>query len=189
MSTVRTQKSDIRAEYLARRRAIPDDERAAVDALICRALLTSASFRFAKTVLAYAPTRYEVDITPVFAEALRLGKRLAFPRCIGKGVMTFHVAEPSELEVGAYNIRAPREDAPLLSDTGASVCLVPAVVFDTHGYRIGYGGGYYDRFLSEYEGTTVGIARTGFVLPDLPHGHFDRTVHAIVTEKGVRPAK
>lgn len=189
MSTVRTQKSDIRADYLARRRAIPDDQRARIDALICRALLATASFRFAKTVLAYAPTRYEVDITPVFAEVLRLGKRLAFPRCIEKGVMTFHIAEPDELEMGAHHILAPKADAPLLTDTGASVCLVPAVVFDTYGYRIGYGGGYYDRFLSAYEGTTVGIIRSNFILPELPHGRYDRAVHAIVTEKGVRPAK
>lgn len=189
MSTVRLQKSDLRAEYLARRRAIPDDMRAHIDAQICRALLASASFRFAKTVLVYAPTRYEVDISPLFEEARRQGKALAFPRCIERGVMTFHIAEPQDLVIGAHNIRAPREDAPLLTDTGASVCLVPAVVFDTHGYRIGYGGGYYDRFLSQYDGTTVGITRDGFILPELPRGRYDRAVHAIVTEKGVRPVK
>ena len=164
-------------------------QRADIDRLICRALLTSASFRFAKTVLAYAPTRYEVDITPALEEALRLGKRLAFPRCIDKGIMTFHYATPSELVLGAHHIRAPREDAPPLTDMTASVCLVPAVVFDAHGYRIGYGGGYYDRFLSQYEGAAIGIIRSDFILRELPRGRFDRAVQALVTEKGVRAAK
>ena len=189
MTDVRNKKTVLRNEYLTRRRAIPDEIRTRTDDAICRALIASASFRFASTVLAYAPTTYEVNIMPAVHEALRRGKRVAFPLCEAQAVMTFRYAAPSDLAKGMYGISAPQADAPLCTEMQGALCLVPAVLFDRNGFRIGYGGGYYDRFLSTFEGMSLGIIRRDFILPTVPRGRYDRAVQALVSEKGVHPIK
>ena len=70
-------------------------------------------------------------------------------------------------------------------DTGG-LCVVPGLSFDEEGYRLGYGKGYYDRFLSRFRGVTVGACYSGCVRRILPHGYFDRPVDILITERGIR---
>jgi 5-formyltetrahydrofolate cyclo-ligase len=65
------------------------------------------------------------------------------------------------------------------------VCIVPAVVFDKKGFRIGYGGGYYDRYLAGFRGTKIGFAYRDFIVNSVPHGRFDLTVDVMITERGL----
>ena len=76
-----------------------------------------------------------------------------------------------------------------LKDYSKSICIIPGVVFDEWGYRVGYGKGYYDRFLSAYDGTKFGLSYSECILKEVPRGRFDRHVDILISEKGVKLAK
>ena len=97
-----------------------------------------------------------------------------------------------ELKTGAYGILEPPEDAPVYEpekDTGAAVCFVPGLVYDKAGYRLGYGKGFYDRYLSAFSGCTIGVVYSDYILPVVPRGRFDVSVDILLTEKGVKITK
>ena len=189
---IKEKKTEIRTAYLEKRAAIPPEERARRDEKICQYILSSASFRYAQTILAYHPKETEVNILPVLREAIAQGKKIALPRCEEAHIMTYrYISSLEELAPGTYGIYEPSADAPLFSEEAGvgSLCLVPGVVFDVHGLRIGYGGGYYDRFLHSYQGSVLGLVYREFILPSLPHGRYDLALPVIVTEKGIVRAK
>ena len=70
-----------------------------------------------------------------------------------------------------------------------SICIIPGIVFDKEGFRVGYGKGYYDRFLAEYDGTKFGLAYNECILDTVPRGRFDRHVDILISEKGAKLAK
>lgn len=189
---IKSMKTDLRQEYLSKRAALPAEEKRQRDEKINRLILSSASFRYANTVLAYFPRESEIDVRPALREALALGKRVALPRVEGEHRMTYRLVESLDgLVPGAFGILEPSADAPVYAETAGdtSLCLVPGVIFDVHGFRIGYGGGYYDRFLHEYHGASAGIVYRDFILPSLPHGRFDLALPVMITDGGIVCAK
>ena len=189
---IKEKKTEIRKEYLARRAALAPEEKKRRDEKICQLILLSASFRYSETILAYYPREHEIDILPALRRALAMGKRIALPRCEGEHIMTYRYVESLDgLMPGMYDIYEPSADAPTYRECPghASLCLVPGVVFDTRGYRIGYGGGYYDRFLHGYGGSAAGIIYREFILPTLPSGRYDLALSVMITEHGMVCAK
>ena len=189
---IKEKKTEIRTAYLAKRAALAPEERTKRDERICGFILSSASFRYAQTILAYHPRDNEVDILPVLRTALAQGKRVALPRCEGEHIMTYrYIDDPDALAPGMYGICEPSADAPLFEEEAgrASLCLVPGVVFDVHGFRIGYGGGYYDRFLHDFQGSVAGVIYREFILPSVPHGRYDLALPVMISEKGMIQAK
>lgn len=185
--TLKEQKAALRKVYKAKREALPEDERRARDVRICETVLGSASYRYASTVLAYAPIGAEIDIFPLILSALDEGKQVALPKTHGDGIMTFHyIASPEELVVGGFGIREPRRGAKPFEGAPSTLMLVPGIVFDEGGRRIGYGGGYYDRFLRVHKVATLGLVYRDFILPALPYGRYDRCVAALATEAGIK---
>jgi 5-formyltetrahydrofolate cyclo-ligase len=182
------QKNALRAEYKQIRAEMSEAERRLRDEKICAAIISLASYRFAKTVLMYAPTGNEIDVSRVALHAIKSGKRIAYPLCnVEEHSMVFkEVASPSELTAGSYSIPEPPEDAETVADLSDSICLVPGLVFDKEGFRVGYGKGYYDRFLSTYKYTKLGIVYSDFILDTVPRGRFDRRTDILVTERGIR---
>lgn len=182
-------KNSLRATWRSRREALSPEERLRRDTAVCETVATSASYRYADTLLGYAPIGCEIDVWPLLDRALAEGRRVALPRTHGEGVMTFHyVGSLGEVTAtGAFGIREPREDAPLYTGEGTALLLVPGMVFDRDGFRIGYGGGYYDRFLRDRRIATLGIVYRDFILPRLPRGRYDRAVGALATDRGILP--
>ena len=99
--------------------------------------------------------------------------------------ITFHkINSLSELKVGEYGIPEPAPSAPEIKGGEKTICIVPALAYDKDGNRLGYGGGYYDRFLSTYKGISI-LAIYSFLYTDsLPTDEYDMAVHRIITEKG-----
>ncbi len=187
---VKEQKDALRALYKQKREALSPSLREERDARLCRLIEASASYRYAETLLTYAPIGAEINVMPLLRAALSAGKRVALPRTLERGVMTFHyITAEEELLPGRFGIREPREDAPLFTAAPSTLMLVPGIVFDEGGRRIGYGGGYYDRFLRTHEVATLGLVYRDFILPTLPHGHYDRRVSALATDKGILPIR
>ncbi|MCX7883288.1 MAG: 5-formyltetrahydrofolate cyclo-ligase [Brevinematales bacterium] len=133
--------------------------------------------------LGYWPIRGEVDILPLMEEWQKEGKRLFLPRVKGKEIEVVEVRDLSrDVARGRFGIPEPvGERAVEVPD----VILVPGVVFDEMGFRIGYGGGFYDRFLSQQPAAeTVGVAYRFQILPTLPHHDGDVAVESLVCEEG-----
>ncbi len=185
---IRKEKSEIRRTFLAARANLTEDERRVRDAKICKTIISMASFRYADTILMYAPTNLEPEIMSVATEAWRRGKNVAFPKCDTPArSMTYHiVCSEDELIRGAYNILEPSGNAPRYDVSKSAFCLVPALVFDKDGYRVGYGKGYYDRFLTKFSGSAAGVIYSDFICGRVPRGRYDVALKILVTEKGVR---
>ena len=186
-------KRALRAYYKNKRAALSATFMRNEDNSICRAIIECDAYKSAATVLLYYPVGEEINVLDVFFDALRCGKTVAFPRCEtrdGAKYMTFRCVKTlDELEKGVYNIPCPSAFAEEVN-TEDSVCIVPALAYDECGYRIGYGGGYYDRFLQSYRGRSVGVYRTGFLHGEaLPRESTDEKCDLIVNAEGVRTAE
>ena len=190
---IKKQKDEIREIYKDKRRNMSIEERFKRDTAVCNAALSLVSFRYAEYVLLYAPTQEEIDVMPIARAALEKGKTVLFPRCDKKThTMKYHqVKSLDELQIDSYGIAEPSEDCPIYdpASPGAAVCFVPGLVYDKAGYRLGYGKGFYDRYLSGFSGCTIGVVYSDYILPEVPRGRFDVTVDILLTEKGVRVTK
>ena len=136
----------------------------------------------------YVSTPIEVDTRALINHSLKSGKKVAVPRCVpGTREMEFYyINSLDELEKGTFNVDEPNPDkSKAATEFKKSICIVPALCFDKRGYRLGYGGGYYDRFLSKYNGYSIGICYNNCIVPKLIHGRFDRKPDIVVTDKRI----
>lgn len=194
MNPIREEKDRIRDLYLEKRKSMSDEEREKRDRRICDLAQGLVSFRHAEVVLFYAPTQYEIDIMPLAEIALSRGKQIAFPKCNTEDhSMNYHyVTDLSQLSPDAYGIREPSSDAPIYDlehDTRTAICFVPGAVYDKCGYRIGYGKGYYDRYLNQFSGCKMGLVYSDFIIDRVPRGRYDIATDILLTEKGVKPVQ
>lgn len=184
-----TEKTELRRLYLEKRRGLDEAQRQVQDKAICRHVSSFERFLEADTLLLYYPTGSEVDVLPLFESFRARGCRVAFPRCNASDrTMTFHFVEDlSQMVTGVYkNIPEPSAELEAWQGDGKVFCIVPGVVFDRYGYRIGYGGGYYDRFLKDFKGFSAGVTRDGFFTDThLPSEHTDVRCDAIAVGEGV----
>ena len=185
---IKEEKNRIRSLYKEKRAAISAEEKQRRDAAICKRFLSLSSYRFADTILLYSPLKNEIDTLPIALDALEKGKKIAYPRCIEGNEMVYHyITSPNQLASGKYGIFEPSPELPLFSpsDEGIALCVLPAIVYDKRGFRLGYGKGYYDRFLSSFKGTKAGLIYSDFIVDKIPVGRFDLCSDVIITEKGV----
>ena len=182
------EKKELRSKFRKLRASVSETEKRLLDDALCKNIILSSEFKKAKTLLCYFPYGSEPNILPIAEKALAEGKQVAFPIITDteNKKMSFHIIPSLDNTVlGAYGIKEPPKDAPLaLLDTD-TLCILPALAYDARGNRLGYGGGYYDRFLSKFTGTSV-LAIYSFLYADsLPTDGFDKKADIIITEKGV----
>lgn len=188
MSTeqIRNDKREIRKVNKQKRAEMNKGVKAGLDGKICDYIINSMSFKYADTLLMFCPTEDEINILPLFEEAVKLGKKVAFPKCYGKGIMKFYyVSELSQLKEDKYGIKAPDEGEAFETSTHP-LCVVPSLSATKKGTRLGYGGGFYDRFLHKFEGISMCVQYDEFVTDDLPQEkRYDKKFDVLVTESGV----
>ncbi len=179
------EKQLLRKKYIAIRDSV-GEKTEKYSRLICEKCALLPEFEMAGTVLLYFAKGSEVDLSGLAGLALDMGKCVAYPRCREKGEMTFHkISSLDELKEGAFGIMEPSEDAPLCDDGGA-ICFIPALAYDKDGFRLGWGGGYYDRYLAPFKGTKIGVAFDVCVTERLPRGKHDIKTDYIITESQVK---
>jgi 5-formyltetrahydrofolate cyclo-ligase len=106
--------------------------------------------------------------------------------CRENGVMTFkYITDVSQLTKGFFSAPEPREDCEEFKGSRHAVCVIPAIAFDRQGYRLGYGKGYYDRYLTDPSIVKVGFAYDELFVDRLPRGRFDLASDLVITPKGV----
>ena len=185
---IRPIKKKLRADARAMRRSMSPESKRTLDRKMKNRLLNLWSVREAQTVLCYVSTEIEVGTREFIEALLQMGKRVAVPRCEGeKSEMNFYyINSLDELSPGSFGVDEPDpQKSVMVGKTQGSVCIVPAFMFDKKGYRLGYGKGYYDRYLSRYEGSTIGICNEENLQEELFHGKYDRAVSLVVTDKEI----
>ena len=189
LSDIRGYKNKIRARCRSEREKLSPDKKSLLDRDIANKLYRLNQYNNASLLLIYVSTPIEVDTREIITHALAEGKKVAVPRCEdGTRNMDFYrITDMSELTKRTFGVLEP-DDNPenLVDDFTDSICIVPALCFDEDGYRLGYGKGYYDRFLQRYKGPKVGICYSSGIRRKLLHGHFDCSVDVIVTEKAIK---
>lgn len=180
------EKSLLRRTFLARRDGLED--RDAKDRAICRTLCKLPRFQQANQVLLYLSKGSEPDTWEILEQALRQGKQVCAPRCLdSQGNMAFYrITSREDLAPGRFGLLEPDPAKCPEAECGEeSLCLVPGLAFDREGYRLGYGKGYYDRFLAKHRVEAIGLCYGALLQPRLPRGPYDRQVDWLVTEAGV----
>ena len=189
MDTVSLEKQRLREEHLAAREALSEQERSVLDNRITQKLLATSEYAEATTVLTYVSVSSEVS-TRMFIEcALRDGKTVAVPRCLPGHCLEFvAIASLEQLVAAPFNLLEPAKELPAVTEDqkNNSICIVPALLVDIKGYRLGYGAGFYDRFLSTYPGKKICLAyQQNLSQTMLPHTAFDVAVDLVITESDV----
>lgn len=170
------------------RREMPEEVIRQKDRAIYERLIAMDQYCRASTVVLYVSKELEVDTRQLMKKAWEDGKRVAVPRCIeNTRLMNMHlIRSMDDLRVGTYGILEPDESLPILTQTKNAVCIVPAFCNDYRGYRVGYGGGYYDRYLSRFEGVKIGVNYSDCVRPRLIGGRYDVPIDVLVTDRYIR---
>lgn len=174
-----------RKKYLMLRKQMDFHDIANASKKIRQTITEMEIFNHASTIYGYMPFKNEVDV--VFLEEtskMLLGKPYMIPKVTGKEMKFYELESYDKLAIGTYGIMEPRGDEKTREPDGASIVLVPGVCFDEQGYRIGYGGGYYDRLMKKYpEATYIGVCFDEQLIPEIPREPHDRQLHWIITDK------
>jgi len=186
-------KKELRNEILKKRDVLTKEEHREKSDVIARRVMTHSAFADANVVLLFASFRNEVDTTKIFKSAITSGKAVYYPKVLGKEMEFYHVESEDDFEEGRWGIREPKveEERKFAPKQGDQICVVmPGAVFDKTGNRIGYGGGYYDKFLKESETLNLFKMGIGFScqivdVDDFPKEEHDVTLDMLVTEEGL----
>lgn len=186
---IRAYKTNLRAKYRLVRENLSKEEKRIKDDKIFEQIINSDYYKKAQTLISFVSTKIEIDTHRLIHYTWKQGKRVAVPKCLDdKGGMSFfYITSMNDLEKARFSLWEPRVNkCEVLNSYEGSVCIVPGFSFDPQGYRLGYGKGYYDRFLSKYPQTKIGICYNNCVAPELPHGHYDVPVDFLFTEKYIK---
>lgn len=189
MIDIRPIKTELRQKYRRLRQEMPKEIRDQHDVDIAAQVRRLWQYQSNAVLLVYVSTAIEVDTFRIIRQALEDGKRVAVPRCVPdtRNMEFYYINSIDELSPGMFGVLEPEVNPDrLYNERDGGLCLVPAFSYDWNGFRLGYGKGYYDRFLSRFEGNIVGICYSECVQRSLPHGRYDRPVELLVTEKYLR---
>lgn len=179
-------KEEVRKSARRRRAEMQAAQHEKLSQLIAGYAFSYAQAHFAKTVFIYAAADGEPETKGLITKLLQSGCTVCLPRCEGKGVMhAFGIRDASDLQPGRYGILAPSDTHFILPDA-IDLAFVPGCAFGRDGSRVGYGGGYYDRFLPSCRfARYVGLCFETCLTEALPREETDVCMHALITEKGV----
>ncbi len=186
MNTASMNKTALRDAMLQKRKAMPFDIRAAADEAIAKRVLQSREYESANRVFAYVSMPHEVHTRYLLGEILADGKQLALPVCdTYRHTMQFYLLRSmDELKSGAYRIPVPPVSPErCVQPDAATLMLLPMLAFDAQGYRLGAGGGYYDRYLALYSPVTMGLCYADCFVQSLPRNEYDRRMLCCATEQ------
>jgi len=150
--------------------------------IILNKLLNHPKIKESKNVLVYISTDEEVSTINLITELLKQNKSIYAPKVVGKIILFYKIESLNSLIKGKFNILEPISEN-LFQNDGYSVIIVPGLLFDKNNNRIGYGGGYYDRFLKDNILYKIGVCFSNFVVDNLECENYDIKMDEIITER------
>ena len=173
-------KSELRRQIRQQKQAMSEAEIEAASARLCAQFIASDQYRQAKTIYGYLPYNQEVRTTPILEQAMKDGKRIAVPKVYGDEMKFIYLADLRSVEKGYRGIPEPVADGPVAEEPDALV-LMPGLAFTKNGDRMGYGGGFYDKFLAlEPEHPTVALCYDFQLVDKLPTAEYDIPVDLVL---------
>jgi 5-formyltetrahydrofolate cyclo-ligase len=180
-------KNSYRIKSKEYRKSLDSEHKKELDLKIINNLLNLDEVKKSTVILSYVSTRIEIETDCFLNKMLMQNKCVAVPKCVEntRNMNFYMINSLSDTFKQSFGVREPNKNCPKLDDFENSVCIIPALMFDKEGFRLGYGKGYYDRFLSDYKGLKIGLCYQNCLVDKLPHGFFDVAVDIIVTENEV----
>lgn len=172
------EKSRIRKAMLARLQAMSQQERKRWSEWSCQAICGLSAYQEAKTIATFLSMPHEVDTSYLIAQAKQDGKQLVVPKTYGKGRMVFVPYDANDLALSPFGVWEPRSDE-VVAPSEIAIIHVPGLAWNEAGYRIGYGGGFYDRYLLDYQGMTVSTI-CDFQRYEFSKEEFDQAVREVL---------
>ncbi|HZJ78646.1 MAG TPA: 5-formyltetrahydrofolate cyclo-ligase [Clostridia bacterium] len=183
---IRLDKHLLRKKFKEIRAAYSLEKKGKLDNKITNRLLNTWRYREAEIVFCYVSFGIEVDTRKIIETSFQQNKTVAVPKCVEgtREIEFYKINSIDELEPGTFGVLEPKDlQERKITDFSQGLCIVPALGFDVKGYRLGFGKGYYDRFLSKFSATAVGLCYSDCVVRRLPHGKYDKSVDILITEK------
>ena len=180
------QKRELRNSLKARRMLLDVGYCKESDAEILRFLKELECYREAKVIFSYVSMPGEVDTKRFIKEALAEGKRIAVPRCEPKGIMeAYEITGLDDLEPGVWGIGEPKQQCPGILPEDIDLCVIPCIASTSAGVRLGYGGGYYDRYLPRTDAVRVLLCRDQMICEEIPQEIHDCQMDVVITERRI----
>lgn len=150
---------------------------------ICKNLFNSKLYYDAKTILCYKAKSGEINTDIIIKSALSHGKRVGLPVCVGNEMHFFEIKKNSKLILSKMGILEPdTKKCKKILDFEDTLCVIPCLCADRYGHRLGYGGGFYDRFLKDFEGTKAVLCPKELVYSKIPYESYDISADYIISE-------
>lgn len=183
-------KKEKRDLYLKIRGSLCESEKREFDKRIFISFINSFFFNSFETFLVYISVGSEVSTAEIIKYLLDNNKKVAVPYCYEKNMDFYFINSTDDLVTGKFGIPSVNiEISNKVEDFSDALCIVPGVSFDNNGNRLGYGGGYYDRFLSEHNPATLGLSYERCICDFLPSELFDKKIDYVLTETFLRNNK
>ena len=176
-------KAELRKQVLQEMKAIPQKQKIAMDLVLTERFLQHPFYQEAKTIATYLSFPHEFQTQGLIDQALRDGKKVLIPKTYPKGRMDFVVYDPQKLVKTSFGLLEPQGELEVVEASQIDLIHVPGLAFTTEGCRIGYGGGYYDRYLEHFTGHTLSTIYPCQVQDFITENH-DIPVQEVLIDEG-----
>ena len=176
-------KSELRKQVLHEMKAIPQTQKVTMDLALTDQFLKHPFYQEAKVIASYLSFPHEFQTQELIEQALKDGKKVLIPKTYPKGRMDFVVYDPQQLVKTSFGLLEPQGELEVVDASQIDLIHVPGLVFTTKGYRIGYGGGYYDRYLEHFSGHTLSTIYPCQIQDFIPENH-DIPVQEVLIDEG-----
>ena len=176
-------KSELRKQVLQEMKAISQEQKQAIDQALTERLLQHPFYQEAKIIATYLSFPHEFQTQELIEQALKDGKKVLIPKTYPKGRMDFVVYNPQQLVKTSFGLLEPQGDLEVVAAYQIDLIHVPGLAFTTEGYRIGYGGGYYDCYLEHFSGNTLSTIYPCQIQDFIPENH-DIPVQEVLIDEG-----
>ena len=176
-------KAELRKQVLQEMKAIPRPQKVTMDLALTERLLQHPFYQGAKVIATYLSFSHEFQTQELIEQALKDGKKVLIPKTYPKGRMDFVVYDPQQLVKTSFGLLEPQGNLEVVDAFQIDLIHVPGLVFTTEGYRIGYGGGYYDRYLEHFSGHTLSTVYPCQIQDFISENH-DIPVQEVLIDEG-----
>ena len=176
-------KSELRKQVMQEMKALPREQKQFIDQALTERLLQHPFYQEAKIIATYLSFYHEFQTQELIEQALKDGKKVLIPKTYPKGRMDFVVYNPQQLVKTSFGLLEPQGDLEVVAAYQIDLIHVPGLAFTTEGYRIGYGGGYYDCYLEHFSGNTLSTIYPCQIQDFIPENH-DIPVQEVLIDEG-----
>ena len=176
-------KAELRKQVLQEMKALSLEQKQFIDQVLTERLLQHPFYQEAKVIATYLSFSHEFQTQGLIEQALKDGKKVLIPKTYPKGRMDFVVYDPQQLVKTSFGLLEPQGNLEVVDVSKIDLIHVPGLVFTTEGYRIGYGGGYYDRYLKHFSGHTFSTIYPCQIRDFIPEKH-DIPVQEVLIDEG-----